>query len=255
MGVASKKSKVVSLANIEVAISSLALEDGLTLFVLQGGQLTMFPCGQEVVLASHTATPVNAKGTLTKETSGQTSLGSSASVALSTSLASKCRELLGTDGSMEYRQTWRQKATPLGRVYWEHTASAHRTSAKDCSGWPTPKSQESGDTIETWSNRRERHGSHLSGGKMGLSLSVAAQLAGWPTCKAHDAVGRSPKSDDLTSAVIGTNAESSNVETENQGVLAPEFHRWLMGYLESWDDASPNYAAYCQVQETIAQAG
>ena len=44
---------------------------------------------------------------------------------------------LSNVGSMEYRQTWKLKTTPAGRQYWAHTASAHPTSGKGCTGWPT----------------------------------------------------------------------------------------------------------------------
>jgi hypothetical protein len=118
------------------ATSSLASADGPTLSASPDG-LTTDQYGPEVAPASPTATPESEKATPTTATSGLGSFGSSASVDLTRSLANKCRELLGTDGSMEFSETWKEKATPAGRRYWEHTASARRTSDKGCSGWPT----------------------------------------------------------------------------------------------------------------------
>ena len=43
------------------------------------------------------------------------------------------------DGLMEYAATWKRQITPCGFAYWEHSASAHRTSEADYSGWPTPE--------------------------------------------------------------------------------------------------------------------
>ncbi|GDX11864.1 hypothetical protein LBMAG57_36360 [Verrucomicrobiota bacterium] len=75
---------------------------------------------------------------------------------------------------MEYRQTWKEKATPLGVSYWAHTASGHRTSAKDCSGWPTPQEDNA-------NNAYGHKGTSYS------DLPTTAQMAGWATTRAADA--------------------------------------------------------------------
>lgn len=41
-------------------------------------------------------------------------------------------------GSTEYQQTWRERTTPAGRLYWEHTAKLYPTRVSDFSGLPTP---------------------------------------------------------------------------------------------------------------------
>jgi hypothetical protein len=43
---------------------------------------------------------------------------------------------------MEYSETWKEKATPAGRLYWAHTARAHPTSGSGCTGWLTPSANE-----------------------------------------------------------------------------------------------------------------
>ena len=160
---------------------------------LVGRQLSLF--GPEAAHAS--PSPQQARVTVgpTNATSGPRCSGSSASAALSMSLGSRLQTLLGTDGLMEYRQTWKRKATPAGRLYWEHTASGRRTSASGSTGepsgltgWPTPNAGPQNDGDTTWQERRkmlkEKHG---NGNGFGLTLGQAVTLAGWPTPQAFDA--------------------------------------------------------------------
>ena len=74
---------------------------------------------------------------MTNDTYSRTFLTSLRSAALTYSLVSRLKEQLSTDGSTIYKQQWKQKVTPLGTVYWAHTASARRTFDSDCTGWPT----------------------------------------------------------------------------------------------------------------------
>jgi len=131
-----------------------------------GPQLDLF--GQGVALASHSVMQAKDSPKLTSGTSGPHSSISSASAALSASLASKLKARLEKVGSMEYRQIWKEKATPLGVSYWAHTASGHRTSAKDCSGWPTPQEDNA-------NNAYGHKGTSYS------DLPTTAQMAGWPS--------------------------------------------------------------------------
>lgn len=79
-------------------------------------------------------------------------------------------------GSMEYRQTWKRNATPSGRWFWEHTASAHRTSDSGSTGWPTPKAKDGRE----WSPNAK------PGSASGHGLGAIAQLAGWCSPTAQD---------------------------------------------------------------------
>lgn len=217
-----------TLTDIPSATSSQASAVGPSPCSLQAGQQTdLF--GLEAAPASRSAQPVSAKGKATSGTCGLKCFGSSESAALSLSLASKLQARLGTDGSMEYQQTWRQKATPAGRLYWAHTASAHRTSGSGCIGWPTPKANEEiqspeahakgfyslreavqlagwptpnagpqNDTDTNWQARRveckERHGNN----GFGMTLGMAAQIAGWstPTAQDHSRGNKPPRPHD-----------------------------------------------------------
>lgn len=77
---------------------------------------------------------------------GQHFLISSMNAALNMSLANKLRAQLPTDGWMASHQIWKQKSTPAGRLYWEHTLSRPRTSGKGSIGLlPTPTAREGRD--------------------------------------------------------------------------------------------------------------
>jgi hypothetical protein len=72
----------------------------------------------------------------------------------------------GFGGSIEYKQTWRASVTPSGLRYWEHTASARRTSGNGCTGWHTPKGTD---------------GTKGGPNQTGETLVQDAMLSGWPT--------------------------------------------------------------------------
>ena len=119
---------------------------------------------------------------------------------------------------MEYRQTWKRMATRSGRLYWAHTASAHRTSDNGSTGWPTPNARDHKDSPGMATTGTNPDGStrnrldmlprvaHLCGWPSptckdtgvsetardgGENLSVAAQLSGWPTPAANEFEGSS----------------------------------------------------------------
>ena len=149
------------------------------------------PCGQDPAHASHSAAPASSSAPLMNATSGLPSSISSVSAALSQSLGSRLQQLSARVGSMEYRQTWNRKVTPAGRPYWAHTASAHRISDKDFTGWPTPQhhdSQEQGKGRGIVNGRIKTH----NGDSVSMNLPAVAQTAGWPSPKAKDGREWSP---------------------------------------------------------------
>lgn len=82
-------------------------------------------------------------------------------------------------GSTLYKLTWKERVTPLGRLICALRASAPRTSVNGSIGWATPAAQEAGGTPERFLERKTA----LDGacGVSLTSLSLQAQLAGWPT--------------------------------------------------------------------------
>ena len=178
--------------------SSQASADGLTLYVSPDGPKTD-QSGQEAVPVSRFLQRASRKAKKTKGISGPPSLNSyegttlSASENLSLRLVSRLAQRFATVGSMEYVQTWKEKVTPAGMRYWEHTAKAHRTSGSGCTGWPTPVVQYANGTPEDFLRRKRE--SVERGSSMGICLSdlnMVSQLTGWNTPRATDGSNGGP---------------------------------------------------------------
>ena len=249
------------------AIGSPGLEAGTTLSGSPDGQ----PIGQsgpDHARVSRTRRPGSKKATLTSGTFGPNSSGSSASVALTQSLVSRLKERFATGGSMEYRQTWKEKVTPSGIVYLAHTASGHPTSDSGCTGWPTAKAKDGRE----WSPNAK------PGSASGHGLGAVAQMAGWPTPMSRDHFpshtdeyiaekkaqghGMSNLNDVAMLAggpnqtggalpadaalISGQTQSSSPAGTAKRGVLNPALSRWLMGYPVAWDSCGATAMRSCR---------
>ena len=161
---------------------------------------------------------------LHKQTNGTYGLSgsiSSRSADLTSSLASRLKERLSTTGSTIYKLTWKRKATPQGRVYFQLAAVAHRISGQDSGlllkGWATPTVRDHKDgTAKSCANipvnallGREVHLSgwrtpnHTDGeggvmevvpGKAGkYKLRDYVHLAGWQTPKLPSGGGQAER--------------------------------------------------------------
>ena len=125
------------------ATSLRELEDGVSRSVLPACP-TISRSQPEAAPASPSHAPDNKKDLETNDISGLSGLNSSAaqknsdSIRFAACLASKLKERLASVGSMEYSQTWKEKATPAGRAYSAHTARGRRTSDSDSTGWRSP---------------------------------------------------------------------------------------------------------------------
>lgn len=263
---------------------SMALEDGPSPSDSQAGEWTdLF--GAPLSPVSPSVAQAKEMEPQTSGTSGPSSTGSSASAALQSSLESKCRELLAKAGSMEYSQTWREKATPAGRSYLAHTASARRTSGSGCSGWPTPNVPNGGRQASEESMTST--GLKPDGRKGQVDLNFTAKLAGWPTpdcgvTGAKDAENRQGGASLAAMAGWATplkrDGEKSEMAPEDyhEGtrgmplglealsfiagmgksggfVLNPAFSRWLQNYPQSWDHCSPGWKHWESMQKLLAE--
>jgi len=180
--------------------SSPELPDGPKPSTLPAGiETDLF--GQPLSPASPFPSPASSEGRQMTATSGLHSSGSSASIALSASLASRLLKRLDSIGSMEYRQIWRQKATRSGRTYWEHTASARPIGDNGSTGWPTPRTPTGGAES---AERKQELGRTASGGG---DLASVALMAPWPTPCAKDERGN--HSDSWAQVVKETRAPAS----------------------------------------------
>jgi hypothetical protein len=158
------------------AISSLASEAGALLSNSPDGpQTDLF--GPALAPANHSAPQEKDLPKPTSAISGPPSSISSASAALSMSLGSRLQARLGTAGSMEYRQTWKQKATPAGRPYWAHIPSTRPINDSGSTGWPTPDTGSAGGRVSRNPGAKTRP----SGTKAQLTLNDAVRLTGWTT--------------------------------------------------------------------------
>ena len=157
--------------------SSPESADGISPSSSRDGQKTN-PSGMGRAPASLSPRQAREAGLLTSGTSGPPSTTSSGSVALQSSLESRLPHLMASGGATLYRMTWKWRATPSGRLICALRASAHRTSDKGSTGWPTPQSSDgSGGGQAKRAMGETRHGSNLND---------FAMLAGWPTTRAAD---------------------------------------------------------------------
>lgn len=152
------------------AISSQASPDGLSPSVSPAGPTTdLF--GQALAPANPSAQPARARQAMTSATCGLRGFLSSPSAALQSSLESRLKRQLDGAGSILFSLTWKAKATPAGRPYFQLAASGRPTSATELGSWATPR-------------ERDHHPSHKRGYEGDFRMDLGSQVravALWPT--------------------------------------------------------------------------
>ena len=249
------------------------LEDGISPCEGRAGQTTNL-FGTDRARAKISPAQESKKDSTASETSGPRSSISSASAALSESLASRLKMLCATVGSTVYTQTWKERVTPAGLSYWEHTARAPTTSDKGYTGWPTPKQEDSEQTgghrgnpdtlhsatqLAGWATPRQsdpKCGTAYTENCEGKDLAKDAQLAGWASPASRDykdtpgmsATGVNPDGSERSRldqlprqaslAISGPTPDPTSAKTASGGVLNPAFSRWLQSYPAEWCQAA-----------------
>lgn len=205
------------------------------------------------------------------------------------SLASKSLLAMDCFGSMVYSLTWKVRVTPAGRRICALRASGRTTSDNGCFGWHSPtvedhktdgpltmaryetsiatgvppptSAQRLRNQVQALTGRNtpratdgSKGGPNQSGGALPADAAMTAPgpLAGWPTCAATDGTKAPPDHHGRSLTLVGAALASSPAATASCGVLDAAFSRWLMGFPRRWDEQSPGYAAWREVQDAIA---
>ena len=170
------------------------------------------------------------------------------SESLQSRLTENLKRRLSSFSSLEYRETWKELATPSGVRLWAHTASGRRTSGSGCTGWPSPRRERDirgrdgeaepravargrtrevntaqktatlagwptatvGDSSNTRNSTATRHRIPPTGIHAGDTLVDAVTLAGWttPTSRDHKGDPDEPRAKGRASAVSGPWADA-----------------------------------------------
>lgn len=203
--------------------------------------------GQALAPASPSVPQARVGGMRTSATYGRRGTGSSASRALTLSLASRFQVLTASLGSTMWEQTWRAAVTPSGRYVPRLALSEPRTSGTgstswptpltadargsagvgkpelpnvaNLSAWPTPTAVELGNSLESYQAMKANM---TSGPRSAIThLSVAAQLVGWesPTSSTQRKSARAMRSSENNGRRSG-GGQSSGPGLEQQAELA-----------------------------------
>ncbi len=145
---------VILLPTLSVT-SSQALADGVLHCEPQDGLMTA-PSGPGAAPVNLSPRQAKALGLLTSGTYGQPGRGSSYSANLEWCLANRLAKVLQNSGSTLFQLTWKEWATPSGRLCSQRVASARLTNEIGYGSLPTPTARDyrSGMSMACLTKRR-----------------------------------------------------------------------------------------------------
>ena len=210
-----------------------------------GYQMT-FDFGQDHVHVKPSLFQERKKDLKTKDICGPSSQNSLTSAGLQLSLENRLKRQLNTDGSILFKMTWKDAATPAHRRYCLLRALARRTFDTACSGggypWPTPVNSEHKGN-RTWKDKGQNH-------LLAHVIKGIAAPNNWRTPTVSDAEGGIPrvayerrlkdfpstvKNSYLAVSTFGAALSGGSAKMEKSALLNPGLSRWLMGFPPEWD--------------------
>ncbi len=224
------------------AISSLVSEFGRTRYAKPGG-LTTARSGQDHAPVNLSARQAKAAGLLTSGTYGPRSTISFASADLQSSLANRLRAKTASLGSNLYRLTWKERTTPSGLSIPALRASAHRTSDRGFTGWPTAAARDWKDgaapsVVKSGRTDRLTHCVQLAGRPTPVTVPDSEASHGQLSGDFRRKIGTMVPFGPIRIVLSGEKPTISDVETGISGQLNPAHSRWLMGLPPEWDDCA-----------------
>lgn len=221
--------------------SSAASGSGATRSGSQGGRTTA-RSGVAARLASRSPVLAAVRGSTTSVTSGPSTSGSSPRVDLQSCFLSRFRARTDSLGSTLFSLTWKERATPAGRSIPALRALVPRTSANDCTSWPSPTVNDSKGSAYSYANgdpekpclklvgaarlaqwptpSARDHKGEYPGHAGGMGLPATSQLASWPTPRANNATGAGTRGDggeNLQTVVRLTHRPTPNASGADRG--------------------------------------
>lgn len=182
--------------------------------------------GQVPARANLSARQAKEVGLMTSGTFGPHGTTSLPSENLRKFLASRLQPLTATLGSTLFKLTWKQQATPSGRLFSLLRASVRRTGDTEFSSWQTPTCpSRTADGHQAGNNR--------------YVTSVVDALAPWITPRANKRGFPDSHGSDERPADIGLMPIGYRARAESGGPLNPEHSRWLMGLPAEWTSCAP----------------
>ena len=198
--------------------------------------------GPAPVPASLSLAPDRAAASPTSVICGPSGSGSSASIALARSLASRLKARLDGRGSTLFSMTWKEQATPAGRSHSLLRASARRTGDTERTGWQTPTACSPNSLRGQGQDPMKR-----KAGGHAVNLQDEVTLAGWPTPCSQDGPNGGPSQgiDRLPAAAALTGWPTPVANDDNK---SPEAHLRMKQRMGERDGSTANRTAITSLQ-------